>query len=295
MPAALRFLVANAYPREGRAALASVGASDPGELYARLLLHLLPQAQIDRLFPADADASLTAGVGLADYDGVVWTGSSLTIHASDDERVQRQIELARAAYAAGVPSFGSCWAAQLAVTAAGGVCARNPRGREFGIARDIQLTPAGRAHALYEGKEARFDAFTSHADEIVTLPAAAVLLAGNGFSRVQAVAVTHLRATFWAVQYHPEYDFHEVARLCVLRADELIAQGTLADSEAAAGYIAALESLHRDPAQPTLAASLGATSPALGLAQRLVEVRNWLRAQVLPRRGWAVPGGERSV
>ncbi len=43
---------------------------------------------------------------------------------------------------------GHTLSTQIAVAAAGGVCARNPRGREMGIARKIALTPEGRAHPM---------------------------------------------------------------------------------------------------------------------------------------------------
>jgi len=62
--------------------------------------------------------------------------------------VRGQLDLARAAFAARVPSFGSCWAAQIAVVAAGGIVRANPRGREMGIARKIALTPEGRGHPM---------------------------------------------------------------------------------------------------------------------------------------------------
>lgn len=275
----MRFLVVNAYPREGRAALDAAAATQPDVLYRRLLAEVLPDAEADVLFAADADSRLPQGVALTSYAGIVWTGSSLTIHAADDERVQRQVEFARAAYRARVPSFGSCWAAQIAVTAAGGVCAPNPKGREFGITAPIRLTPAGVAHPLYRGKPSSFVAFTSHADEVVTLPAGATLLASNEFSRVQAVAVEWGGGRFWAVQYHPEYNFREVARLCVLRADELIRQGTLAGRAEADAYIETLERIHRGQDEAA-ARRLGADRPELQLAQRLIELRNWLAAEV---------------
>ncbi len=72
----------------------------------------------------------------------------------------RQIELAKAVFAAGVPFFGSCWGLQVAVTAAGGEVRANPRGREFGFARRILLTEAGREHRLFAGKPAAFEAPT---------------------------------------------------------------------------------------------------------------------------------------
>jgi GMP synthase (glutamine-hydrolysing) len=192
--------------------------------------------------------------------------------------VRRQLAFAREVYAAGVPSFGSCWAAQLSVAAAGGRCDVNPKGREFGVARQITLTDAGRAHRVYRDKPATFDAWTSHADHVTELCDGAVLLASNAWSRVQAVSVERECGRFWALQYHPEYDPHEVASLCRLRKAELIAQGMFADDAAADAYVAKLEALHADPSNAALAAELGVEPALLDFAERTVEVRNWLES-----------------
>jgi GMP synthase (glutamine-hydrolysing) len=272
----LRILVLDAYAPEGRAAVRGAGGTEAGRLYERMLRALDRDVAVDVAYPADPDPALPSGVALRDYDGIAWTGSSLTIHVDSDPRVRRQLEFARTAYAAHVPSFGSCWAAQLSVAAAGGRCAVNPKGREFGVARGITLSDAGRAHPLYRGKPARFDAWTSHADHVVELCDGAALLASNDWSRVQAVAVERAGGRFWALQYHPEYDAHEVASLCRLRKAELVAQGTFADDAAADDWIARLEALHADPANAALAVSLGVDASLLDFAHRTVEVRNWL-------------------
>ena len=272
----MRLLVLDAYPREGREALVGAGGTAAGALYRRLLQQLAPDARIDVATPADPDPGLPGGVVLADYDGMVWTGSSLTIHDAGDPRVTRQLELARAAYRARVPSFGSCWAAQIAVVAAGGACAAHPDGREFGVARGIELSQAGRDHALFEGKPERFDAFTSHADHIVSLPPGATLLAGNAWSAVQSVAVEHEGGRFWAVPYHPEYDPHEVAALARLRQRELVDQGTFADDATAARTIATLEALTEAPERRDLAQTLELGPDLLDPSLRALEVRNWL-------------------
>jgi GMP synthase (glutamine-hydrolysing) len=272
-----RLLVLDAYAPEGRAAVRAAGGTEAGALYERMLRRLDPGAVIDVAYPADPDPRLPSGAALAVYDGVAWTGSSLTILDAGDPRVRRQIEFARAVFAAGTPSFGSCWAAQVAVVAAGGQCRASPRGREFGISRRIALSPAGREHPLFEGKPPVFDAFTSHADEVVEL-ADADLLASNAWSRVQAVSVARGAGRFWAVQYHPEYDLHEVASLCRLRADELVAQGSFENSAAAELHAAQLEALHRDPSRSDLAAALEVGDDLLDEDQRTREVANWLRA-----------------
>lgn len=274
----LRLLVLDAYAPEGRAAVRGAGGTEAGRLYERMIARLSPDARVEIAYPADPDPELPADAALAGYDGIAWTGSSLTIHHSDDPRVARQIALARAAFDAGVPSFGSCWAAQLSVVAAGGRCAKSPRGREFGVARAIVLSEAGRAHPLFAGKPGRFDAFTSHEDEVVVLPVEASLLASNAWSRVQAVSVEHAAGRFWAVQYHPEYDLHEVAALCRLRRDELVAQGCFADSAAAEAWTEDAEALHLDPDDAVLRERLTVSTDLLDPELRTREVANWLDA-----------------
>jgi GMP synthase (glutamine-hydrolysing) len=272
----LRLLVLDAYAPEGRKALREAGGTEAGRLYEALLRGLAPDASVRIAYPADPEPELPAGDALAEVDGIAWTGSSLTIHHDEDPRVQRQIAFARDAYRAGVPSFGSCWAAQLAVVAAGGRCAVSPRGREFGVARRISLSAAGRSHPLFVGKPRVFDGFTSHQDEVVALSEGSELLASNAWSRVQGVSVTQGGGRFWAVQYHPEYDLHEVASLCRLRTDELVAQGTFADAAAARRYIEQLEALHASPEDEGLAASLGIGPDLLDPTVRTLEVANWL-------------------
>src|ERR1051325_11135069 len=103
--------------------------------------------------------------------------------------VTRQIEFARAAFAASVPVWGSCWGLQVATVALGGSVRRNPRGRELPIARAITVTGAGRTHPLLASRAPVFDALCSHLDEVETLPPNAEVLAGNELSAVQAIAV----------------------------------------------------------------------------------------------------------
>ena len=280
-----RFLVIDGYRRDGREELAAGGATPAGELYAQMLKKCHPGCDVDIAYPADPGDSLPRGAALEAYDGLAWTGSSLTVYA-DDAAVTPQIELARAAFEAKLPSFGSCWAAQIGVVAAGGVCAANPRGREMGIARKITLTPEGRAHPLYTGKPSVFDAFISHEDECTHLPPGAVRLAGNAFTSVQAVAITHKGGTIWAVQYHPEYDLHEIARLTYCRIERLTKMGFFADTDAAHDYVNKLEALYQDPGRRDIAWLLGIDSDLTNEDVRLAEVRNWIEQLVLPNMAY---------
>ncbi|MSP81809.1 MAG: type 1 glutamine amidotransferase [Alphaproteobacteria bacterium] len=283
MPTTPRFLVIDGYARDSREELAKGGCTVAGELYARMLRAHAPNARTDILYPSDPDSALPQGVGLDQYDGVAWTGCNLTVYDDKDDRVRRQIDLAREIFEVGTPSFGSCWAAQIAVVAAGGVVRASPKGREMGFARKVRLTAEGRAHPMYVGKPSVFDAFISHVDEVTHLPRGALVLASNDFSYVQAVCVNHRNGTFWAPQYHPEYDLHEMARLTYCRIAKLIQLGFFRTEAQALEHVEKLETLHRDPSRFDIAWSLGIDDDVMQAPLRQVEVANWISHQILPR------------
>jgi GMP synthase (glutamine-hydrolysing) len=246
-----------------------------GDLYARLLRRSTPETpEIDVYYPSDLfDAAGTAAVATppaidwSRYSGVAWTGCSLCIN-SNDARVRHQLDLATAAFAAGVPQFGSCWAIQIAAVAAGGSCAPAARGREMGIGRKLALTPAGRAHPMFAGKPPVFEAYESHEDEVTVLPPGAVLLAGNGWSAVQAAAIPHLNGEFWAVQYHPEYDLKELAMLVNARKSKLTKMGFFPDEAAAGEYVADLMRVYHaaDSTAPAVVAAAALDAAETGAA-----------------------------
>ena len=279
---ALRILIIDGYTKVAREQLQSGGASLAADLYVKMLQRCAPTGvECDVIFPADSGVSLPVGETIQDYDGVAWTGCSSCVFSGEPD-VAEQIEFARECYRRGVPAFGSCWAAQIAVVAAGGEVALNPNGREMGIARGITLTDEGRAHPLYEGKPAVFDAFTSHDDEVTLLPEGATRLSGNDFTRVQSVVVKHEGTEFWGLQYHPEYNLHEMARLMFCRLEKLVRLGFFAGEAAGMAHIDQLEALHADPSREDIATALGLKADVMDDSLRTVEVRNWINHLVLP-------------
>ena len=279
-PRSIRLLVVDAFPREGRERLKSAGATEAGVLYRRILERIEPEASVDVLHAADAEPALPLPQSLSSYHGIVWTGSNLSVLDRQNPSIERMLALIRDLLDAGVPNFGSCFALQIATVATGGRCAESPKGREFGVSRKIQLSSEGRAHPLYRGKPPVFDAFTSHADEVVELGRGARLLASNEWSRVQGAEIEDGSASFWAVQYHPEYDCHEVASLCRLRRDDLVEQGCFSSADEADRYSESLEALHEDPERSDLAQALDLGDAVLDEELRTLEVRNWLEQRV---------------
>jgi GMP synthase (glutamine-hydrolysing) len=275
-----RILIIDGNVAQIRARQVAALGYDSGTGYARVLHRIDSSLHIDIVAAADG-AALPAGAGLESYDGVTMTGSALNIY-NGGEPVTRQIELAKAVFDAGVPFFGSCWGLQVAVTAAGGEVRANPRGREFGFARRVLLSDAGREHPLFAGKPAAFEAPTIHRDEISSLPVGAALLAVNDFG-VQAASFTHGQGTFWGVQYHPEYDYLDIAAAAERYGETLVTEGMFPDTAALAAFAAELRALQANPSDTTLLWKHGLGPAIWTETLRLLEIRNWLQAQVLPR------------
>jgi GMP synthase (glutamine-hydrolysing) len=280
MNARVHLLVIDAYDAAGRNSLVAKGVTPAGRLYARVIAAVDPTASAEVVQFGEPGESLSRD--LERYDGIVWTGSNLTVH-KPDAAVDTQLAMARSAFEAGVPQFGSCWAIQLAAVAAGGACARNPRGREFGIGRGITRTEAGHDHPLLRGRPDIFAGFVSHEDMVVALPAGATRLAGNDFCDVQALEVRQGRGVFWAVQYHPEYDFYEVARLAALRSEQLVREAHFIDFEQAEAFVAAFEALHRAPEEEDLLRRHQVPPEVIDPERRRTELRNWLASLVRRR------------
>ena len=281
----LAIAILNAYPRKSRENFDRSGVGHPHDFFGDFLKRYLPTAAVETWFVADPDQEMPEGAEVADYAGFIWTGSDLTIYHEDDPRVTRQIALARRIFETGVPSCGSCWGIQMAAVAAGGAVAKHPQGREWCIARDIRLTDAGRRSPLMTGKPERFDGFIMHLDEVTRLPPGATLLATGDHTRVQALEVKHGKGTFWATQYHPEFNLFEMARLIAARAKPLTQEGFFKKEDDVGVFAHKLEALHRDPGSASLREELDIGEDILNPAIREQELRNWIDHLVLPGCG----------
>jgi GMP synthase (glutamine-hydrolysing) len=275
-----RILIIDGNRAATREAQLAAGGQATGEGYAQVLQQLAPLS-CDIVRPADGEVRFTAGVALADYDGAVITGSALNVYEGGAP-VERQIALAHAVGASAVPLFGSCWGMQIAVAAAGGRVRRNPLGREFGFARRIELSDAGRQHPMYAGKPAVFEAITVHRDDVDQLPAGTQVLASNDMG-VQALELRLGAAVVWAVQYHPEYSYAEIAATTLRYAQALLDEALFDSRAELHQFVAELRLLMQDPADRRLAWKHGLGPAMRDPRLKLAELHNWLQLQVLPR------------
>ncbi|MGE0257757.1 MAG: type 1 glutamine amidotransferase [Alphaproteobacteria bacterium] len=275
-------LIAEGTPAVWQAERAGFGIPSNFSLFAAAVRLHCPEVRCTPVNIADGE-SLPFGAALADFDAVMFPGSPLHIY-DPTPSVTRQIDFARAAFAAGLPVWGSCWGLQLAVAALGGSVRRNPRGRELPIARAITVTESGSGHPLLASRPAVFDALCSHLDEIETLPPHARVLAANELSAIQAIVVkTPGRGGFHGTQYHPEHTLAVSAALMEMRAAELAAEGFAAEPSEIVAIAADYRALATDPTRRDLVWRYGIASEIMDPLRRTTEIGNWLRSVIGPR------------
>jgi GMP synthase (glutamine-hydrolysing) len=280
---ALRFLVVEGNTRGARQAHRQSYGLMPSESYAAVLQEIAGDAVCDLAFPADEGANLPDAAGLESYDGIVLTGSHLNIYDRTPE-ILRQIDLMRAIYASGTPSFGSCWGLQVAAAAAEGDVRQNPLGREIGFARRLTPTETGRVHPLLDGRPGAYDAPAIHLDMVTVTPPGCTILATNAVSAVQAAEIRVDGGTFWGVQYHPEFSLGELAVILGRRTGILVNEGFCRTPEEAASYVAELKALHDTPGDAALAWRHGLDAEVLDPVRRTREIRNFIAHGVRPAK-----------
>ena len=236
-----RLLIADGNDRAARDRHVSATGRTSAESYAAVVRALAPGAECRLLNPADADAVL--GDGLSGFDGLIVTGSTLKV-SDGGPAVERQVALMRSAFEAGLAVFGSCWGVQVAAVVAGGRAGENPRGPEYGFARAITPTEAGRGHPLLAGRPSVWDAPAVHSDAVLDPPPGARVLAGNRVLGVQAIEIRHGDGWFWGTQYHPELDLDELAAMLRLCASALVESGFAEDERGVEDYAAEVAALH---------------------------------------------------
>lgn len=201
---------------------------------------------------------------LIDVDGVVFTGSGVPWSVDTPEAAPLR-STGELVLRSGLPVLGSCNGLQLCAYLLGGSVGASPNGLEIGLARNIKITPEGRAHRMMAGRRDGFCVPCVHRDEVQRLPAAATLISQNDHSPVQAVAYQAHGVDFWGMQYHPEMPVSAIA-------------SAVQDSTSIFGAAQSLvRDLHLAETDQDAAARLGGNRHDLGERARTTEIANWLQ------------------
>jgi GMP synthase (glutamine-hydrolysing) len=85
------------------------------------------------------------------------------------------------------------------------------------------------------------------------------------------------------VQYHPEYGYRDVAAAALRYGPSLVQERLFTDEPALAQFAADLRTLEATPGEEPLLWKYGLGPAMASDALRLLELRNWLEAEVVPR------------
>lgn len=272
----LRLLIADGNAREARASRKAQTGRTSSEDYARVVSEIEPSAACELIYPADADVSLPAGVGLRDIDGLIYTGSTLRI-SDPVPAVARQIALMRAALSAGVSVFGSCWGLHVATAACGGDVGPSDLASEYAFSRGIRRVGEGETHPLLVGRAARWDAPAIHADVVKAPPPNATVLACNELVPVQALSVSAGDGMFWGTQYHPELDLDALATMLAASSDDVVKSSQAPDKAWVEHYARQISAVGEGTADAALMAELEIGADLATATMRRIEVANYLR------------------
>lgn len=239
-------------------------------LFTRLVKLIQPKALVSSVFPADGTNGLPTIEQLKQFDGVLWTGSSLSVLDKIPD-VQRQLQFAEDIFYSGIPLYGSCWGLQIATKAAGGTIVKSKNGLELGTSEPIELTKQGKKSELFSGRNDSFQALCIHYDEVGKLPNNTKVLAKNTHSKVQAMTFTHKNSEFFGVQYHPEFTPDNMVKIVSFLKKKLIESGYFQNQLIATNFI---EKLKNKSALP---------NEVVNYQLHYQEISNWVNSLVLKK------------
>ena len=137
---------------------------------------------------------------LTDIAGIVVTGSPAMLTDGAPWNTVAAAYLQEAVRLT-LPVLGICYGHQLLAHAFGGRVDYHPAGREIGTV-PLRLHGAAQSDPLLAGVPAHFLAHATHSQSVLTLPAAATLLASSVHDQHQCYRIGE---SAWGVQFHPEF------------------------------------------------------------------------------------------
>jgi GMP synthase (glutamine-hydrolysing) len=153
-----------------------------------------------------------------------------------------------------------CWGLQVCSTAAGGKVNPGLNGAHIGIASDVIINEDGDKHFIYKNKKKKFTTPAFNFDEVIELPKNSILLSSDRVNKVMGVSFKAGNSEITGLQYHPDYEYHQMINLIVGRKERLFNNKNFLDEDEYEKHISYIKS----------------ENALLNFNDRSCEVRNWL-------------------
>ena len=153
-----------------------------------------------------------------------------------------------------------CWGLQVCSTAAGGKVNPGKNGAHIGIASDVIINNEGEKHFIYKDKKKIFTSPAFNFDEVSELPKNAIILSSDKVNNVMGVMFKAGNSEIIGLQYHPDYEYHQMISLAKARKDRIIKNKQFKDDNDFEDHMKYIKEEDKK----------------LDFKNRTCEVRNWL-------------------
>ncbi len=224
-----------------------------------LVLKLEPSSKTKIINPANDNETNEVLKNINQYHGIIFTGGAMRINDMTDE-IKKHINFASNCFQHNKIILAICWGLQVCSAAAGVKVEPAKNGAHIGIATDVMINEQGQNNLIYKNKKTIFTTPAFNYDEVVELPDGATLLSSDKINRVMAIHFRPGKSEVWGLQYHPDYEYHQMINLANARKDRIIKNKFFKDEMAFEAHINYIKEQDKK----------------LDFQNRTCEVRNWM-------------------
>jgi len=186
-----------------------------------LVLRLEPNSSTKIINPTNDDETKEALENINQYHGIIFTGGAMRINDMTDE-IRKHINFASNCFKHDKKILAICWGLQVCSIAAGGTVKPAKSGAHIGIASDVKINEEGQKNLIYKNKKITFTTPAFNYDEVCAIPEGATLLSSDKINHVMAIHFKPRKSEVWGLQYHPDYEYHQMVLLANARKDQII-------------------------------------------------------------------------
>ena len=255
----LNILIVEGNNRKDSEVFIKASGASASENLRNLILKLEPSINTKIINPDNDQETKNALENMDQYHGIIFTGGAMRINNMTDE-IKKHINFASNCFKHDNKILAICWGLQVCSTAAGGRVEPSKKGPHIGIASDVIINEEGQKNLIYKNKKSTFTSPAFNYDEVVELPAGATLLSSDNVNHVMAIHFKPEKAEVWGLQYHPDYEYHQMVNLSAERKEQMLEKKRFEDEDAFNKHMDYIKEEEKK----------------LEFKDRTCEVRNWL-------------------